>query len=128
MTALTRPLHVEGLQPLADRYDLILCDVWGVLHNGVKAYEAASDALTRFRADIAQATRTAWEGHSTDARFIRPDAVAFAKVPSESIDYAVMEPAARAGAAGQATPSAETTTTVHAAGSAAAGGRCSPRR
>ncbi len=50
MTALSRPLHVEGLHPLAERYDLILCDVWGVLHNGVKAYEAASDALTRFRA------------------------------------------------------------------------------
>jgi HAD superfamily hydrolase (TIGR01459 family) len=50
MTASSRPLHVEGLQPLAERYDLILCDVWGVLHNGVKAYEAASDALTRFRA------------------------------------------------------------------------------
>jgi HAD superfamily hydrolase (TIGR01459 family) len=50
MTATSRPLHVEGLQPLAERYDLILCDVWGVLHNGVKAYEAASDALTRFRA------------------------------------------------------------------------------
>lgn len=50
MTSQSRPLHVEGLQPLADRYDLILCDVWGVLHNGVKAYEAASDALTRFRA------------------------------------------------------------------------------
>ena len=49
MTALSRPLHVEGLQTLADRYDLVLCDVWGVLHNGVKAYEAASDALTRFR-------------------------------------------------------------------------------
>jgi HAD superfamily hydrolase (TIGR01459 family) len=50
MTDLSRPLHVEGLQPLAERYDLILCDVWGVLHNGVKAYESASDALTRFRA------------------------------------------------------------------------------
>jgi len=50
MTASSRPLLVEGLQPLADAYDLILCDVWGVLHNGVKAYEAASDALTRFRA------------------------------------------------------------------------------
>src|SRR5215213_6113393 len=50
MTVLSRPLHVEGLQPLADNYDLILCDVWGVLHNGVKAYESASDALTRFRA------------------------------------------------------------------------------
>jgi HAD superfamily hydrolase (TIGR01459 family) len=50
MTALSRPVHVEGLQSLADRYDLVLCDVWGVLHNGVKAYESASDALTRFRA------------------------------------------------------------------------------
>ncbi|EIM25880.1 TIGR01459 family HAD-type hydrolase [Microvirga lotononidis] len=50
MTALSRPAHVEGLHTLADRYDLVLCDVWGVLHNGVKAYEAASDALTRFRA------------------------------------------------------------------------------
>ena len=50
MTALSRPVHVEGLQSLAERYDLVLCDVWGVLHNGVKAYEAASDALTRFRA------------------------------------------------------------------------------
>jgi HAD superfamily hydrolase (TIGR01459 family) len=50
MSASSRPLLVEGLHPLADRYDLILCDVWGVLHNGVKAYEGASDALTRFRA------------------------------------------------------------------------------
>jgi HAD superfamily hydrolase (TIGR01459 family) len=50
MIALSRPLHVEGLKSLAERYDLVLCDVWGVLHNGVKAYEAASDALTRFRA------------------------------------------------------------------------------
>jgi ribonucleotide monophosphatase NagD (HAD superfamily) len=40
---------VEGLQPLSDRYDLVLCDIWGVLHNGVKAYAPASDALIRFR-------------------------------------------------------------------------------
>lgn len=50
MTASSRPALVEGLKSLADGYDLILCDVWGVLHNGVKAYEAAGDALTRFRA------------------------------------------------------------------------------
>jgi HAD superfamily hydrolase (TIGR01459 family) len=49
MTASAKPALVEGLRPLADRYDLVLCDVWGVLHNGVKAYEAASEALTRFR-------------------------------------------------------------------------------
>ena len=54
------------------------------------------EALERFRPDIAGATRLAWQGRTTDASFIRPDADAFAKVPSESIDYAVMEPAAKA--------------------------------
>lgn len=49
MTASARPALVKGLKSLAENYDLILCDVWGVLHNGVKAYEAAGDALTRFR-------------------------------------------------------------------------------
>lgn len=35
---------------LAPRYDLVLCDVWGVLHNGVKGSVAAADALARARA------------------------------------------------------------------------------
>lgn len=34
---------------IADAYDLILCDVWGVLHDGRRAHAAASDALIRFR-------------------------------------------------------------------------------
>ena len=42
---------VEGLSGLAPRYDLILCDVWGVLHNGIVAFTPASEALTRFRGD-----------------------------------------------------------------------------
>ena len=41
---------VEGLSGLAPRYDLILCDIWGVLHNGLVAFAPASEALTRFRA------------------------------------------------------------------------------
>jgi HAD superfamily hydrolase (TIGR01459 family) len=49
MTSPLRPVFVEGLRPLADGYDLALCDVWGVLHNGIKAFDAASEALTRFR-------------------------------------------------------------------------------
>ncbi|MEO7852189.1 MAG: mannose-1-phosphate guanylyltransferase/mannose-6-phosphate isomerase [Rubrivivax sp.] len=48
-------------------------------------------ALTRFRPDIATATRLAWDGRSSDGRFVRPDRVAFAAIPSESVDYAVME-------------------------------------
>ncbi|MGV6872672.1 TIGR01459 family HAD-type hydrolase [Pseudochelatococcus sp. B33] len=41
---------VAGLAPVADRYDIILCDVWGVLHDGVAAFPEAGDALARFRA------------------------------------------------------------------------------
>jgi mannose-1-phosphate guanylyltransferase/mannose-6-phosphate isomerase len=47
--------------------------------------------LQQFRPDILTATKAAWAGKSVDASFVRPDKGAFAKVPSESIDYAVME-------------------------------------
>jgi mannose-1-phosphate guanylyltransferase/mannose-6-phosphate isomerase len=48
-------------------------------------------ALERFRPDIAAACRAAWAPRSTDARFVRPGKAEFAAVPSESVDYAVME-------------------------------------
>jgi len=48
-------------------------------------------ALGRLRPDIAAATQAAWAGRSVDAPFIRPDKAGFTAVPSESIDYAVME-------------------------------------
>jgi mannose-1-phosphate guanylyltransferase/mannose-6-phosphate isomerase len=48
-------------------------------------------ALERWRPDIAGATRAAFDARSTDAQFVRPDKSAFAAVPSESVDYAVME-------------------------------------
>jgi len=48
-------------------------------------------ALERFRPDIASATRAAWAQRSTDAKFVRPGQAEFAAVPSESVDYAVME-------------------------------------
>ncbi|MEO6278758.1 sugar phosphate nucleotidyltransferase, partial [Roseateles sp.] len=48
-------------------------------------------ALERFRPDIAGATRAAWAVRKTDAKFVRPGKTEFATVPSESVDYAVME-------------------------------------
>jgi mannose-1-phosphate guanylyltransferase/mannose-6-phosphate isomerase len=48
-------------------------------------------ALERFRPDIAAACRTAFAARSTDERFVRPGKAEFAAVPSESVDYAVME-------------------------------------
>ncbi|HAH09502.1 MAG TPA: TIGR01459 family HAD-type hydrolase [Alphaproteobacteria bacterium] len=40
---------VYGLSELAPRYDALVSDVWGVIHNGVQAYPGASDALRQFR-------------------------------------------------------------------------------
>ena len=41
---------VRGLADLASGYNVILCDVWGVVHNGLMAFEKATEALGRFRA------------------------------------------------------------------------------
>lgn len=48
-------------------------------------------ALERFRPDIASACRAAFAARRSDGVFVRPDKTAFAAVPSESVDYAVME-------------------------------------
>jgi HAD superfamily hydrolase (TIGR01459 family) len=44
------PCFVAGLAEIADRYDVLLCDVWGVIHNGREAFPAAAAALRRFAA------------------------------------------------------------------------------
>jgi HAD superfamily hydrolase (TIGR01459 family) len=43
------PTFTEHFSTLAGGYDVVLSDVWGVIHNGVAATAAACDALTRFR-------------------------------------------------------------------------------
>lgn len=49
------------------------------------------EAIESFRPDIATTTRSAWAERSTDNAFVRPGGSEFATIPSESIDYAVME-------------------------------------
>ena len=41
--------RIAGLSVIAGRYDLVLCDVWGVLHNGIVPRRGAIDALSNFR-------------------------------------------------------------------------------
>ncbi|NKD56023.1 MULTISPECIES: mannose-1-phosphate guanylyltransferase/mannose-6-phosphate isomerase [unclassified Haematospirillum] len=48
-------------------------------------------AVESFRPDIAATARAAWAQRSSDSAFIRPGTAEFAAVPSDSIDYAVME-------------------------------------
>lgn len=44
------PPMIDRLDALAAPYQLILCDVWGVVHNGVAAFPPAVEALSRMRA------------------------------------------------------------------------------
>ena len=48
-------------------------------------------ALEAFRPDIASACRKAWQNKVTEYKFARPHTESFLAIPSESIDYAVME-------------------------------------
>ncbi len=62
-------------------------------NSGIFVLKASTwiQCLQQFRPDILAATQTAWADKITDASFVRPNKKAFAEVPSESIDYAVME-------------------------------------
>jgi HAD superfamily hydrolase (TIGR01450 family) len=43
------PQTIASLDEMAGRYTAILCDVWGVLHNGVRHFEPAASALAAAR-------------------------------------------------------------------------------
>jgi mannose-1-phosphate guanylyltransferase / mannose-6-phosphate isomerase len=77
-------------QETAERY---LSDGHYSWNSGMFVLRASTwlDALQRFRPDILAATQAAWAVRQIDDRFVRPGAAEFARVPAESIDYAVME-------------------------------------
>jgi HAD superfamily hydrolase (TIGR01459 family) len=41
--------QLASLADISSRYDALLCDVWGVLHNGERAFVGAANALVRAR-------------------------------------------------------------------------------
>src|SRR5690606_21377557 len=41
---------LSGLREIAGRYDGLICDLWGVLHDGHRAFPHAVDCLERLRA------------------------------------------------------------------------------
>ena len=45
------PTIISGLREIAGDYDALVCDVWGVVHDGVRAHMKAVEALRRFRAE-----------------------------------------------------------------------------
>ena len=49
MANIANPPFVSGLAELAPAYPVLFCDVWGVLHDGIRAYPEASAALIAYR-------------------------------------------------------------------------------
>ena len=43
------PQLLTHLADIAPKYDALICDIWGVLHNGATAFSAACSALKHFR-------------------------------------------------------------------------------
>jgi HAD superfamily hydrolase (TIGR01459 family) len=97
-----RPAFTHHFAPLAAGYDVVLSDVWGVVHNGVAAAPDACDALRRFRAGggtvvlITNAPRPgAVVAHSTLDRLGVPRTAYDGIVSSGDVTHALI--AARAG-------------------------------
>ncbi|WP_428672617.1 TIGR01459 family HAD-type hydrolase [Roseibium sp.] len=92
------PLLVEGLRSLAPSYKGILCDVWGVLHNGLAAFEPAHQALTRYREEtggkvvlITNAPRPAKQVGEMLAALGVPESTYDAIVTSGDVTRAILE-------------------------------------
>ena len=88
------PRILIGLAEIADRYDAILCDVWGVIHDGKARFPDACEALARFQRergpvvlisnaarpspevvlqlDALKVPRDAWSGFVTSGDVTRP--------------------------------------------------------
>ncbi|HWI80669.1 mannose-1-phosphate guanylyltransferase/mannose-6-phosphate isomerase [Ramlibacter sp.] len=48
-------------------------------------------AIAAYKPDLLEATRCAWELRRHSDGFVRPDKTAFARIPADSVDYAVLE-------------------------------------
>jgi ribonucleotide monophosphatase NagD (HAD superfamily) len=44
---MTKNLDSEGLQSIAENYDLFYIDLWGVMHNGIELHEGAIYTLKK---------------------------------------------------------------------------------
>ena len=75
-----------GLQALSRRYPVWFCDVWGVIHNGVRQFPLAVDALQRHRRDgghVILVTNAPRRGEMIARQFARLG------IPAETYDHIV---------------------------------------
>jgi HAD superfamily hydrolase (TIGR01459 family) len=49
LSAMPLPRLISGLSEIAPNHDALICDVWGVVHDGSRHHPAAAEALYRFK-------------------------------------------------------------------------------
>lgn len=98
---------IDGLSEIAGDYDALLCDAWGVIHNGRALLPGAADAMVRFREargpiviltnapkpaevippqlDALQLPRAAWDGIVTSGDSTRAEIERFLPEPAYRI-------------------------------------------
>ena len=63
---MSAPRLIAGLSEIAHDHDALICDIWGVVHNGQAPFPDAAEALRRFRREcgpvvlLSNAPRPAW--------------------------------------------------------------------
>lgn len=80
------PHRIQSLNDIAVHYDVILCDVWGVLHNGVAPFADAGKALAAARADGATVVLITNSPRPNESVAVQLDAIG---VPREAWDRIV---------------------------------------
>ena len=40
---------IKSLADISDRYDALFVDLWGCVHNGIKAFSIANESLKKYR-------------------------------------------------------------------------------
>jgi mannose-1-phosphate guanylyltransferase/mannose-6-phosphate isomerase len=93
--AAIHPLNVQAFvekpnQSTAEGYLQQGCYYWNAGMFVLKASVWLA-AIEQFAPAILQATCTAWAARKTDGAFVRPGRAEFESIPSQSVDYAVME-------------------------------------
>ncbi len=93
---MTHP-EIADLGAIAPHYDALLCDVWGVIHNGRSPFLPACEALQRFRAErgpVVLITNSPRPSPEIPAQFRQigvPDGVCDAIVTSGDVTRAELE-------------------------------------
>jgi len=96
MTASASHRTIHSFAEISSAYDVALCDIWGVLHDGRSAFRPAGEALAAFRADggtvvlLTNAPRPAADIRSQLSHFKIPDAAFDAMVTSGDVTIALI--------------------------------------